>query len=212
MSFKNPLLLTVVFLLLFSAVSWAQDDKYGKVDTIFAEPYMIDAKSWAINVSLFNDEEILALSIPLTFSDSKNRLVADSTIFTGGVAEAFRVKHTRVDTATQCVTIGLINDVGVSVPPIPPGKGRVATIFISSLDNEPIKSLVIDTITTPPGNNLQLVMPPSEGIVPAFVVKEAGKMKPGEVESKEKPAAEKEVKEEKKPEEKPKAEEKAKDE
>jgi hypothetical protein len=177
MSLSKPLCLTFALILVAAAGIWGQEDNYGKIDTIFAETYKIDANNWAINVSMFNDEEILAMSIPLTYSDEKNRLVADSTVFKGGVAEEFRVKYARVDTATQCVTIGLINDVGVSVPPIPPGKGRVATIFISSLDKKPIKALKIDTVTTPPGNDLRLVMPPTEGIVPAFIIMESSKIK-----------------------------------
>jgi hypothetical protein len=175
MSSRKPLILAIVLLLVISANLLAQDDKYGKIDTVYAEPYKIDAKNWAINVSMFNDEEIIAISIPLTFSAEKTKIVADSTIFKGGVAQDFRVKYARVDTATQCVTIGLIADIGVSIPPIPPGKGRIATIFLSSLEDKPIKDLKVDTTTTPPGNNLQLVKPPTEGIVPAFVLQQGTK-------------------------------------
>ncbi len=178
MSFKKPLLLAATLILALAFNVIAQDDKFGEVtDTVYFEPYQIDAKNWAVNISLFNDEEIMAMSIPMTFSSSKTRLVADSTIFKGGIVEQFRVKQARVDTATQCLTIGLINDVGVSVPPIPPGHGRVATVFVSSLDDKEIKSLYVDTTTTPPGNNLQLVTPPSNGIIPAFVVREVDKPK-----------------------------------
>jgi len=184
MNSRKPLILAVIMLLVFSAGLMAQDDKYGKIDTVFAEPYQIDAKNWAVNVSMFNDEEIIAISIPLTFKAGKTAIVADSTIFKGGVAESFRVKHARIDTATQCVTIGLIADVGVSVPPIPPGKGRVATIFLSALDKSDFKLTMVDTVTTPPGNNLQLVKPPTEGIVPAFIVKKEAKEKKVKVEKK----------------------------
>jgi len=186
MKFTKPLILAVMMLLVLSAGLMAQEDKYGKVDTIYAEPYQIDAKNWAINVSMFNDEEILAISVPLIFKAGKTAIVADSTIFKGGVAEEFRVKHARVDTAAQCVTIGLIADVGVSVPPIPPGKGRVATIFLSALDKSDFKLTYVDSTTTPPGNNLQLVTPPTEGIVPAFIVKKEAKAEKVKIEKKEK--------------------------
>ncbi|PKK83442.1 MAG: hypothetical protein CVT49_08460 [candidate division Zixibacteria bacterium HGW-Zixibacteria-1] len=178
------MILAAIMLLVLSTTLMAQDDQYGMIDTIYAEPYQIDAKNWAVNVSMFNDEEILALSVPLVFNAGKTAIVADSTIFKGGVAEAFRVKHARVDTSTQCVTIGLIADVGISVPPIPPGKGRVATIFLSALDKSEFKLLSVDTTTTPPGNNLQLVKPPTEGIVPAFVVKKADKVEKEKMEEK----------------------------
>jgi len=172
MNTKNTLLMAMAILLLFAANLLAQNDKFGKVDTLYIEPYDIDGKNWGVNVFLVNDEDLIALQIPLTFSaGKKNRIVADSTIFKGGIVEDFRFKLARVDTATQCVTIGLINDLGGPIPPVPPGRGRLATIFISSLDDIPIKSLSVDTTTTPPSNDLQLVHPPTEGVVPAFVVK-----------------------------------------
>ncbi len=177
--------LTIGLLVFVSANLSAQnpDDKFGALDTVYAEPYKIDAMHWGVNLSLFNDEEIVALSIPLAFSAGKNRVVADSTIFKGGRADAFKVKMVRVDTTSQCVTIGLIADVGVSVPPIPAGKGRIATIFVSSLDGKEIQNFKVDSTTTPPGNSLQLVRQPSDGIYPAFVVKAAEKEAPKEKEA-----------------------------
>lgn len=178
MSSRNILLPTLAILLLFSASLTAQQDPFGKIDTIYAEVYNIDNRNWGVNISMVNDEEILALSIPLTFTAEKTRVIADSTIFKGGVVEDFRVKHARVDTSTQCVTLGLINDIGVSIPPVPPGKGRVATIFVSSPDGKDIKILKVDTTTTPPGNTFQIVKPQTDAIIPAFVVKTSEKPKP----------------------------------
>ena len=171
MSSKKLLLLGFALVLLLSANVMAQDDKFGAVDTIYVESYPIDAKNYAVNVSLFNDEEIMALSIPLKFTAGKTRLLADSVVYTGSLVESFRVKQARVDTTAQCLTIGLINDVGVSVPPIPPGKGRIVTIFVSSPDGAEITDFKVDSTTTYPGNKLQLVHPPSTGIDPAFVNK-----------------------------------------
>ena len=190
MSFKKPLILVIAISLLFSCNLTAQDDKFGAVDTVYLESYQIDAKNWAVNISLFNDEEIMALSIPITFSSGKTKIVADSTSFIGGVVEAFRVKQARVDSSTQCLTLGLINDVGVSVPPIPPGKGRIATVFISALDGSELKKFDVDSTTTPPGNTLQLVKPPSIGIVPALVITKAEKAKKEKKEKKEKEVTE----------------------
>jgi hypothetical protein len=178
MNAKNTLLVAMAILLLFAANLLAQNDKFGKVDTLYIEPYDIDGKNWGVNVFLVNDEDLIALQIPLTFSaGKKNRVVADSTVFKGGIVEDFRFKLARVDTATQCVTIGLINDLGGPIPPVPPGRGRLATIFVSSLDDKDIIHLSVDTTTTPPSNDLQLVHPPTDGVVPAFVVKEPAKKK-----------------------------------
>ncbi|MFH2036227.1 MAG: hypothetical protein ABIJ45_07485 [Candidatus Zixiibacteriota bacterium] len=177
MNSRKSIILVATLILAMSTAVFAQSDPFGKTDTIYAEAYRIDDKNWAVNVSLFNDEEIMALSIPFVFSGGMTKVVADSTVYTGGLVEAFRVKQSRVDTTTQCLTIGLISDVGVSVPPIPPGKGRIATVFVSALDGSKLETLKVDTTTTPPGNNLQLVSPPSSGIVPAFVIVKGEKAK-----------------------------------
>jgi len=183
MSSRNPFIFVTLILFVICGSVLAQNDKFGKTDTLFAEPYRIDAKNWAVNVTLFNDEEIFALTIPLKFSAGKTqKIVVDSTIFKGGVADGFREKYARVDTATQCLTIGLLADLGISVPPIPPGKGRLATIFISSLDKSAIAQLDVDTTTTPPTNTLQMVKLPSDEVVPFFKILPAEKEKKAEKE------------------------------
>jgi hypothetical protein len=169
------LILSLCFILLIAGSVLAQTDKYGKVDTIYAEPYQIDAKNWGVNVSLYNDEDIIAISLPLKLMSGRTRIVADSVIFIGGRVENFRVKNARVDTTIQCVTLGLINDIGVSVPPLAPGEGRIATIFVSGLDGDDIKSLEVDTTTTKPGNTMQMVTPPVEEVIPVFKVVEPAK-------------------------------------
>jgi hypothetical protein len=169
---RKTALLTLAISLLAISIMAQVDDKFGAIDTVYAEPYQINARNWAINVSMFNDEEIVAISIPLTFSAGTNRVVADSTVFEGGRAEQFRVKYAVPDTASQTLTIGLLADLGLSVPPIPPGKGRIATIFISSIDQKDITSLKVDSTTTPPSNSLLLVKQPAESITPYFIVKQ----------------------------------------
>ena len=175
MSLKKTALLTLGLALLSAMSVFAQKDSMGKIDTLYAEPYQIDAKNWGINLSLTNDEDIVGISVPLRFTSGKIRLVADSTIFKGGRAEHFRVKFARADTAIQCATIGLIADIGVSVPPMQPGSGRIATIFVSSLDGDKIPDLKVDTTTTNPGNTLQMVSPPVNEVIPVFVVKKGKK-------------------------------------
>jgi hypothetical protein len=169
--YQKTILLSICAVLLLVGSAFAQKDDDGAVDTIYAESYRIDDKTWAINVSVFNDEEILAISLPMKFSAGTTKIYADSTVFTGGRVEHFRVKNARSDSATQCVTIGLINDIGVSVPPMAPGKGRIATIFISSIDGSKVEALDVDTTTTPPGNSMQMVKPKVIEIIPAFVYK-----------------------------------------
>jgi len=166
-------------MMLLAGGLFAQVDKAGAIDTMYLEPYQIDAKNWAVNVSLFNDEDIIAISLPIIFSSGKTKIVSDSTIFKGGRADHFGVKIARADTAAQCVTIGLVWALGGTVPPIAPGTGRIATIFISALDGSDFSApLTIDTTTTNPSNSLQMVMPsmedeklPAEEVIPFLVIK-----------------------------------------
>ena len=177
----RKIILIVFGMMLLTGSLYAQNDTVGAIDTMYLEPYQIDAKNWAVNVSLFNDEDILAISLPVMFSAGKSKIVADSTVFTGGRADHFRIKTARADTAAQCLTIGLIWDLGVSVPPMAPGNGRIATIFISALDgNDITEPLKIDTTTTSPSNSLQMVRPsteeegsPAEEVIPFLVIKPA---------------------------------------
>ncbi|MCP4703025.1 MAG: hypothetical protein GY865_00320 [candidate division Zixibacteria bacterium] len=177
----RKIILFAIGMMLLTGSLYAQIDNAGALDTMYLEPYQIDAKNWAVNISLFNDEEVLAISVPMLLKSGNTKLVADSTIFKGGRADHFRVKTARADTAAQCVTIGLIWDLGVSVPPMSPGTGRIATVFISALDGsdfaEPLK---IDTTTTAPSNSLQMVIPspekegnPAEEVVPFLIIKPA---------------------------------------
>ncbi len=142
MNSRKLIILTAIFILAISGAAYSQSDAFGSADTIYAETYRIDDNNWGVNVSMFNDEEIMALSIPFIFTSGKTKVIADSTVFIGGIAEAFRIKQSRVDTMRQCLTIGPISDIGVSVPPIQPGKGRIATIFVSAFEGAYFSSLL----------------------------------------------------------------------
>jgi hypothetical protein len=82
----------------------------------------------------------------------------DSAIFTGGRIEQFDYKGFRADTAIQCVTLGLVANLGPNQKSLPPGKGRIVTIFVSSPDKEPIKNLTVDTTFTRPNNKLMIIV------------------------------------------------------
>src|SRR3989304_3074451 len=86
----------------------AQKDAFGTVDTVWAEIAKIDSYNWSINVSYFNDQPVVGMSIPLKMTAGLNRIVADSCIYRGGRAEHFAVRAFRADTAIQCVTLGMI--------------------------------------------------------------------------------------------------------
>ncbi len=156
----KPRTLTVgllIALLVLPALNLAQVDKFGKLDTLYADISKIDDNNWKVEISLTNDEYVEALSVPLRLSAGTNRIVGDSAVYTGGRVEEFDFKGFRADTSVQCVTLGMMANLGPNVNMLAPGSGRLVTIFVSSLDNKPIEKLLVDTTTTRPSNSLMIM-------------------------------------------------------
>ncbi len=172
-------------LLLLPIVASAQVDSFGNIDTLYAELTKIDDQNWSITVSLTNDEPVVGLAIPFKMTAGPVRIVADSAIYTGGRVETFAFKNYRADTTIQCVTLGMIANLGPTHNVLKPGNGRLVTIFVSSLDGSTIDKLTIDTTTTSPNNSLMVIADQFQGadtiqsvdrermkIYPVFVIKE----------------------------------------
>ncbi|MFQ6007526.1 MAG: hypothetical protein ACE5K8_01100 [Candidatus Zixiibacteriota bacterium] len=180
----------IVVMLTVPAFVSAQVDHFGKLDTVYAEVAKIDDYNWTRTVSCTNDEPLAGLAVPLKMTAGLTRIVADSAVYTGGRVEKFAYKAFRADTAIQCVLLGMVANLGPTDNVLAPGKGRLATVFVSSLDKKPIEKLVVDTTTLQPNNSLMFVadrielnkrgdsIPPelSENlqIFPAFVTIESG--------------------------------------
>ena len=185
----NRVLMIAALCLVFAAVSNAQIDKYGKTDTLYADVEKISEDSWTITISLTNDEYIGGLSLPLKMSAGAVKIVGDSAVYTGGRVEHFTLKLFRPDTAIQCVTMGMVANMGPTNKTLAPGSGRLLTVYVSSLDGSPVKKLIVDTATTTPNNSMMMVadriqqteppdtLPFGESkkaeIIPVFVVREA---------------------------------------
>ena len=61
------------------------------------------------------------------------------------------------------MTLGIIANLGPSSKMILPGKGRIATIFISSQEQKMIEGFKIDTTTTSPNNSLMVMASKLQG-------------------------------------------------
>ncbi|HUV29484.1 MAG TPA: hypothetical protein VMY05_00135 [Acidobacteriota bacterium] len=163
------MLSALALLVLLPVAATAQQDAFGAIDTVWAEVSRINDDNWSINLSYFNDEPIVGMSIPLKLSAGLNRIVADSCVYTGGRVEHFNVRAFRADTAIQCVTLGMIASLSAKKVNLLPGKGRLATIFVSSLTDEPIEGLTVDTTTTHPSNSLEIIADSVQGEPPDTV-------------------------------------------
>jgi len=179
-------------LLMAPVLATAQTDYFGKIDTVYVEIENINDLNWSVTVSYTNDQPVVGLSIPLRLGAGDNRIVGDSAVYTGGRVEHFAYKGFRADTAIQCVTMGMVANLGPTRHKLDPGSGRLVTFFVSSLDDKPITNLLVDTTTTHPENSLMTVadriQPTEHGvdtivgerikelqIVPSFVVRKSGR-------------------------------------
>jgi len=194
MTIKTKVLLLVTGLMLLPVLSVAQTDPFGVPDTIYADIAKIDDFNWSITISCFNDEDVIGIAVPFKMSAGLNKIVADSAIYTGGrVTQAnWAYPGFRPDTAIQCVTLGMIANLGPTENKLEPGSGRLVTVFVSSLEEKKIENLTIDTTTTHPSNYLQMIVDRVQGdppdttalefderlIVPAWVVRQSEYMEP----------------------------------
>ncbi len=187
MRITAKLLIGIAVLSIIAAMATAQTDKFGKVDTVYADVAKVNDKLWTVTISYTNDEAVVALSVPLKMTAGLNRIIADSAVYAGGRVEKWDYKAFRCDTAIQCVTLGMIANIGPRKNRLLTGSGRIATIFISSAEDKPIEKLTVDTTTTHPSNTLMAVADSIQEtakdtthverdkreILPAFVVRQS---------------------------------------
>lgn len=123
-------------------------DSFGNgIDTVYAEVGRIDKANWSVTLSVMNDEPLAGLQIPLHYKGGNVQLVADSAIYSGGRVSDWDMTGFRCDTAIQVLRLMMIANMGPTQKKLTPGSGRVVTIFISSISDEPVESMTIDTTT-----------------------------------------------------------------
>jgi hypothetical protein len=144
---------------LLPAAIFAQQDGFGKPDTIYADVAYINDFTATVTISMTNDENLVGLQIPFRMDAGLNKIVADSAVYAGGrIAESkWAYSGFRPDTAVQCVTLGMIANIGPSNNKLAPGSGRLATVFISSIEGKKIEKLSVDSTTVNRGVSLMAV-------------------------------------------------------
>ena len=152
-------LVCVTCLAAMPLVVQAQQGQFGTPDTVYAEIARINDFTMAVTISYFNDENVVGLQIPFKMDAGLNKIVADSAVYTGGrIAESkWAYLGFRPDTAIQCVTLGMIANVGPTDYKLTPGNGRLATVFVSSIEKKKIEKLTIDSTTVHQGVSLMAV-------------------------------------------------------
>lgn len=159
-------LLSIVFC---SSSSFAQKDTFGKPDTCRIV-VLQDEKSNQVmaSVSVFNDEDLAAMTLPFRYGNGKSPIKVDSVIFWKTRSEYFDMKSQLLDTTRQTVLIGLIADMSGSRPPMKKGDGEVARIYFTLDKSSKFEDVLMDTTWVYPYNVLKFVTPDVKGIYPAF--------------------------------------------
>lgn len=170
----KPIARTLLCLLVIAAMpvlAWSQTDRFGATDTVYADVAKLDNANWTVTISYFNDQNVVGLAVPFKMDAGNNKIVADSAVYTGGriAAAEWTYPGFRPDTAIQCVTLGMMANVGPTNHKLTPGNGRLVTVYISSLEDQPIEKLTIDSTQTAPGNRLMTIVDRIQGEPPDAV-------------------------------------------
>jgi hypothetical protein len=158
-------LLTAGCLLMVPAV-WAQTDPIGKVDTVTLNVEALAAGKWMVSAHVWHDEPLAAIDIPIKYSAGMAKLFIDSVSFKGTRMENFAQKYSPVDTAGQVMHFGGLAYMGPDKPPLAPGSGEVARVYISAKGGKEPGAFAIDTTTAQPNSSLMLVDEKAKIIVP----------------------------------------------
>lgn len=163
-----------VFLLSIGRQGFAQNkpsDRFGKPDKITVEIAALDEPGkWAVGVMLENDEELAAITIPLKFGTQVGHFALDSVSFNDTRVAYFALKTTNSYDTLNAVLIGLLYCLDDNRPPLEPGSGPVAYLYLTQNTQSAQESLplTIDSTFFPPYNTLELVTPSASPIKPHF--------------------------------------------
>ncbi len=142
-------------------------DENGATDTVIIEVRQVSSSQWVAIVTLQNDENLAAMTIPLAWHPQAGFFRLDSASYAGLRTEYFSLKTFYPDTTAGTILIGLISNLGAGRPPLEPGNGPIARLHFTAL-KAPSEPLVVDTAFIRPYNVLQLVTPDVRSILPAF--------------------------------------------
>ena len=176
MRFKHPLIgatlavfASLLYVIFCSSSSFAQMDSFGKPDTcriiVFQEE---NSNQVMASVSVFNDEELAAMTLTFRYGDGKSPIKCDSIEFRDTRTMFFDMKTELIDTVRQAVLMGLIADMSGQKPPMKKGDGEVARIYFTILKGTKFQDFYMDTTWVRPMNVLKFVTPEVKSIYPAF--------------------------------------------
>jgi hypothetical protein len=159
----------LAWMMMFAAFASAENDPFGKPDTcrILVDQDQKTGQG-VIHVSVFNDEDLAALTLPFSYGDGDSPVRCDSVRFRNTRTEFFDMRTASIDTVGQTVLIGLIADMTGKKPPMQKGDGEVAVIYFTFPANQRFHDFVMDTTMVKPFNLLKFVTPDVKAVYPEF--------------------------------------------
>jgi hypothetical protein len=160
---------TFAWVTLFSAFAFGQKDDFGKPDTCRIVVVQDEKSNQAVaHVSVFNDQELAAMTLPFLYGDGKSLVRCDSIKFWNTRSQFFELQTQSIDTVRQAVLIGLIADMTGTKPPLEKGDGDVARIYFTLPSKRKFQDFVMDSTWYRPMNHLKFVTPDVKGIYPVL--------------------------------------------
>ena len=162
---------TLVLILAFGATSlFAQVDDFGALDSILISQVTTSpGSSFSLSVTMFNDENIAGLAVPLYYS--KDYLVFDSISFVGSAVQNWGFRGGTHDVAEATILIGAV---AIGDAPVLAGRRKLAELhFHVRSDISADVTTLIDSAFVPPAGSFELNTSIAAIIRPAF---KAGKV------------------------------------
>jgi hypothetical protein len=147
----------------------AGQDQFGKPDTCRIITFQDEKKNQVMaSVWVFNDEELVAMTLPFRYGNGNTPIRCDSIRFGKTRVEYFEMKYPRIDTVDQTFLMGLLPDFSGNVPPLKKGKGEVARVYFTLKEGAKFQDFFLDTTWIRPGNVLKFVTHKVKSIYPVF--------------------------------------------
>jgi hypothetical protein len=164
---------SLLFCVLFS-LAIAQDDPFGIPDTLtVASIEASPNSSFSIPVSLFNDEHLMGMTIPLKLMGDLAGITCDSVIFNPDRIANLDFVNTYIDNENKSFLLGIIPSLDSNQIFFEPDSGLLCEIFITVGD---VWASDIETLTTaqlPPFNTLKFagdsITPFEPEIIPGII-------------------------------------------
>ncbi len=159
-------LLFLLLTLAFGAPTlFSQVDDFGALDSVLISQATVSpGTSFSLTVSMFNDESIAGLAVPLYYS--KEHLVLDSVSFSGSVVRNWGFRGATHDTTEATILIGAV---AIGDAPVLPGRGKLAELYFRVRSNISADAItLIDSAFVPPAGSFELNTSNASIIRPAF--------------------------------------------